>query len=533
LKSWHDINWLEVELAVKQLRNQIFIASRKGDLNRVGNLQKVMMRSNANRLMAVRRVTQINKGRRTPGIDQKVYETPAERLQLAQELVTIRVNDWQPLPVKRIYIPKKPAKMRPLGIPTQLDRCFQAIVKNALEPYWEAQFEHFSFGFRPGRRATDAITAIFKFTLKGARLIILDADIKGAFDNMSHDPIMDNIGNSPTRFIVRKWLEAGIMEGVEFSPTPQGTPQGGIVSPLLANIALHGMEAAIGMERSNHQGWQCPTVLVRYADDFVAMSWTVEDNRIAEAKLQDWLSPRGLEMSAEKTTTRHLDEGFDFLGFHIRRYPAKATKRSGFRVMVTPAKENVSRIKDDLREIYKRRRTHKTDNLIAEINPKIRGWCLYYRHCSSWNTFAKLTTFLWHRNWRWALRRHSNKGTNWTKVKYFNSNWRLVGEDKVMLKFTDFKYIRLPSLLTGASPDNPDEEEYWEKRRSIPSVGLKAKAKLWRRQKGLCEFCKGELDNGEEIVQHHLDPERPRYILDNQVLIHETCHQKAHHQRTA
>ena len=141
------------------------------------------MRSQANRLMAVRRVTQINKGRRTPGIDQKVYETPAERLQLAKELVTLRVNDWQPPPVKRIYIPKKPAKLRPLGIPTQLDRCFQAIVKNALEPYWEAQFEHFSFGFRPGRRAMDAITAIFNFTLKGARLIILDADIKGAYDH--------------------------------------------------------------------------------------------------------------------------------------------------------------------------------------------------------------------------------------------------------------------------------------------------------------------------------------------------------------
>jgi RNA-directed DNA polymerase len=219
LDRWHDIDWLEVEHTVRQLRNKIFVASRAGDLRKVGNLQKVMMRSQANRLLAVRRVTQINKGRRTPGIDHKTYETPAERLQLAEQLVDIRINDWEPLPAIRVEIPKGKGKTR------------QAVVKNALEPYWEAQFEHYSFGFRPGRSTMDAITAIFHFLVKGCRPIILDADIKGAFDNIDQDQVMAAIGNSPTRFIIRKWLKAGVMGGADFTPTPTGTPQGGIITP--------------------------------------------------------------------------------------------------------------------------------------------------------------------------------------------------------------------------------------------------------------------------------------------------------------
>jgi RNA-directed DNA polymerase len=177
-------------------------------------------------------VTQINKGRRTPGIDNKTYETPAERLQLAKQLVGIRINDWEPLPAIRVEIPKRKGKTRPLGIQAQIDRCLQAVVKNALEPYWEAQFEHYSFGFRPGRSTMDAITAIFHFTVKGCRPIILDADIMGAFDHIDQDQVMEAIGNSPTRFIIRKWLKAGVMVEADFTPTPTGTPQGGIITPL-------------------------------------------------------------------------------------------------------------------------------------------------------------------------------------------------------------------------------------------------------------------------------------------------------------
>ncbi len=534
LDRWHDIDWLEVEHTVRQLRNKIFVASREDDLRKVGNLQKVMMRSQANRLIAVRRVTQINKGRRTPGIDNKTYETPAERLQLAKQLVDIRINDWEPLPTIRVEIPKGKGKTRPLGIQTQIDRCLQAVVKNALEPYWEAQFEHYSFGFRPGRSTMDAITAIFHFIVKGCRPIILDADIKGAFDNIDQNQVMEAIGNSPTRFIIRKWLKAGVMVGADFTPTPTGTPQGGIISPLLANIALNGMEAAIGMEKKG-KGFPGP-VLVKYADDFVALCRTEVECKKAKDQIQDWLTQRGLAMSEEKTATVHINDGFDFLGFNIRQYERPATKRRGYQVLIRPAKKNVKKIKDELREVFKRRRHHKPERLIKEVNAKIRGWASYYRHVSSSETFHSLDNFLWHRSWRYAKYRHPNKGKRWVKAKYFDEKWRLTGKDATLLNFSDFKFVRRPILKVGTSPDNPEEEDYWNKRRSIPTTTLRVKARLWRWQKGQCEYCTGDLGNGEEIVIDHRIPKGEGgdpHKLSNKALVHETCHWRKHYSQTA
>jgi RNA-directed DNA polymerase len=537
LDSWHDIDWLEVEYSVRQLRNQIFVASRENDLRRVGNLQKVMMRSQANRLLAVRRVTQINKGHRTPGVDKKTYETPQERLQLAKELVEIRVNAWPPPPVQRVYIPKGKTGKRPLGIPTQLDRCLQTIVKNALEPYWEARFEHYSFGFRPGRSTMDAINAILQFTMHGNRPIILDADIKGAFDHIAKEPLMEAIGNSPVRFIVRRWLEAGIMEGVEFTPTLAGTPQGGIISPLLANIALHGMQEAIGMVRKPYERrYKCPSVVVRYADDFVALSRTVEDSRKTKDQLQDWLAETGLAMSTEKTKTVHITEGFDFLGFNIRQYERKATTRKGFGVTIRPARGNIEKIKDELREVFQRRLHHEPKLMVMEINAKIRGWAGYYRPVDSRRTFRKLDEFLWHRSWRYAKRKHPQKNADWLKKKYFPEQWRLQVEGATLLRFQDFNFQRRNVLKIGASPDNPEEEDYWNERRSQPTIELRVKAKLWRKQQGLCEYCKGELDNGEEIAIDHKIPKGKGgdpHKLSNMALVHETCHWRKHYSRTA
>jgi RNA-directed DNA polymerase len=479
-------------------------------------------------------VTQINKGRRTPGIDKKTYETPAERLQLAKQLDKIRINDWEPHPAIRVDIPKGEGKTRPLGIQTQIDRCLQVVVKNALEPYWEAQFEHYSFGFRPGRSTMDAITAIFLCTVKGCRPTILDADIKGAFDNINQDKLMEIIGNSPTRFIIKKWLKAGVMVGVDFTPTPTGTPQGGIISPLLANIALHGMETAIGMEKKG-KGFPGP-VLVRYADDFVVLCRTEEECKKAKDQLQDWLAQRGLVMSEEKTATVHINDGFDFLGFNIRQYERKATKRRGYQVLVRPAKKNIQKIKDELREVFKRGLHLKPETLIREANAKIRGWATYYRQVSSYETFANLDNFLWHRSWRYARYRHPNKGKRWVKIKYFDEKWCLKGKDTILLKFTRFNFEKRPILRIGASPDNPDEEDYWNERRSIPTTTLRVKARLWKRQKGQCEYCKGELDNGEEIVIDHRIPNSEGgdpHKLSNQALVHETCHWRKHYSQTA
>lgn len=538
LDSWHDINWLEVEHTVKRLRNQIFIASRDNDLRRVGNLQKVMIRSEANRLLAVRRVTQINKGHKTPGVDKAVYETPKERLELAKELRSIKLNRWNPPPTLRTYIPKG-KKKRPLGIPTQLDRCLQTVVKNALEPFWEARFEHYSFGFRPGRSVHDAITAIMYFTLTGGRPWILDADIKGAFDHINHNKLLEMIGNFPGRFIIEKWLKAGVMEGDDYSPTPEGTPQGGVISPLLANIALHGMEAVIGMKRNvssngKYRGFsRSPSVIVKYADDFVVISKRQENILRAQDELEIWLGQRGLEMSQEKTAIRHITEGFDFLGFNVRQYERALSTQRGHKLLIRPSKKNVEEFKDKAREIFRRRLHHKPEVMIMELNALIRGWANYYRHCSSRSTFNKLDDFLYHRSWRYVNRRHPRKGKQWKKHKYFGSGWTLCWKERKLLRMSGFTFVNIPRLRIKASPDNPEEEEYWEKRRSKPTISLRVKGRLWRIQKGRCWHCEGILDTGEEIAEHHKDRNRANNRLDNLALIHENCHQQIHYQRTA
>lgn len=279
LQDWQLIDWKYVEGDVRNLRQQIFVASKANDLKRVATLQKLMLRSRANWMSSIRRVTQINKGRRTPGVDREVITKPKERVKLFYWLEGQTINKWNPPPTRRVEIPKGPGKTRPLGIPTIRDRIIQAIVKNALEPFWEARFEGTSYGFRPGRSTHDAIEDVW-LSLKGRRQWVLDADIKGAFDNIDHDKLMELIGLFPARFLIRKWLKAGVMVNLDLSPTVAGTPQGGILSPLLANIALHGMEAVIGAKRTvkRNRGkgstYYPHNKVIRYADDFVILTKT-------------------------------------------------------------------------------------------------------------------------------------------------------------------------------------------------------------------------------------------------------------------
>lgn len=327
--DWDGVDWRAVEDDVRRLRQRIFKASQAQDLKRVRNLQKLMLRSWSNTLVSVRRVTQRNVGRMTAGVDGEVVVTDPGRVALAVQTHRQQAR-WQALPVKRVFIPKANGKQRPLGIPVVRDRVHQARVANALEPEWEARFEPRTYGFRPGRGCQDAIQAIYR-TVRGRnphRRWVLDADLSAAFDRIDHAQLLAQLGTFPGREQVAGWLQAGVIDQGRFAPTVDGTPQGGVISPLLLNIALHGMEQAAGVSYKRcgptkaHVRAGSP-VLVRYADDFVVICHTRDQAEQIRHRLGEWLAPRGLAFNEDKTQIVHVDHGFDFLGFNVRRYDGK------------------------------------------------------------------------------------------------------------------------------------------------------------------------------------------------------------------
>src|SRR5947208_13250996 len=306
--NWNVIDWHQQARRVRNLRQRIFRATQAGEWKRVRSLQKLMLRSHANRLVSVRRVAQLNQGKRTPGVDKLLLKTPEARGRMVDYLA--HYQPWKAKPARRVYITKSNGKLRPLGIPVMIDRCLQAMVKNALEPSWEAQFEGSSYGFRPGRSCHDAIGKIYLLACPNkSKKWVLDADIRGAFDNISHDYLLKAIGPVPGRELIKQWLKAGYVEHGTFHATEQGTPQGGVASPLLANIALHGMEEAIGVKYDSRGQLIGKRAVVRYADDFVCFCETKEDAEQVKILLVEWLKERGLTLSAETTRIVHLTEG--------------------------------------------------------------------------------------------------------------------------------------------------------------------------------------------------------------------------------
>src|SRR6266699_2149839 len=323
--EWDTIDWRAHEGQVRRLRQRIFKATREQDWARDRNLQKLMLRSRSNVLVSVRQVTQRNAGRKTAGIDVEVALTPEARAEVAVR-VHQSISSWNPRAVRRVYIPKASnrAKLRPLGIPVIMDRCHQARVRNALEPEWEARFEPRSYGFRPGRGCHDAIESLYNTLCgKSRRVWILYADLAGAFDKISHGHLLEMLGGFPAKEMIAGWLKAGIFEaGKGFAPTGEGTPQGGIISPLLLNIALHGLEEAAGVlyRAGIHAGTVkdgCPA-LIRYADDLVVCCHSRQQAEQVRTRLAEWLEPRGLAFNEAKTRIVPLSEGFDFLGFNLR-----------------------------------------------------------------------------------------------------------------------------------------------------------------------------------------------------------------------
>ncbi|WP_228000406.1 group II intron reverse transcriptase/maturase [Nocardia australiensis] len=514
--DWDAVRWRRTENEVRRLRQRIFKASLAGDLKQVRNLQKLMLRSRANTLVSVRQVAERNTGRKTAGIDGRLALTAESRAKLVLDLQH-HAKPWQALPVRRVYIPKKGGKLRPLGIPVLIDRAQRARVRNALEPEWEARFEPRSYGFRPGRSCHDAIVAI-QLTLQGAgcqRVWVLDADLAAAFDRIDHDHLLDQIGQFPAREQVREWLKAGVMDKGRYSPTEEGTPQGGVISPLLLNVALHGMETAVGVryrnsDTGNAGGRHASPVMVRYADDFVAMCHSREQADQIRQRLEQWLAPRGLAFNEAKTRIVHASEGFDFLGYNVRRYH---TQRGG-KLLIKPSRESIKKMQQRLTAEMRSLRGAGPADIARRLNPIIRGWAAYHRPVVASEAFAKLDNHLWPLTYRWAIRRHPLESRSWVASRYFgrfntSRQDRWVFGDRVsgayVHRFAWTKIVR-HALVTGwASPDDPALTEYWSDRRRkrqppplAPSTMLRIKA-----QHGRCPLC------GEYLLFADHEPQSP------------------------
>jgi len=513
--DWHAIDWRRVEDDVRRLRQRIFTASKAGDLARVRNLQKLMLRSRANTLLSVRRVTERNAGRMTAGVDGEVVLSPEAKANLVDR-VQRQTEPFTAMPVRRVYIPKRGSstKRRPLGIPVILDRCHQARVVSALEPEWEARFEPRSYGFRPGRGCHDAIDAIHRTAcgVSTKRRWVLDADLAAAFDKIAHDHILAMLGTFPATGMIRAWLKAGVVEHGRLHRTEEGTPQGGVVSPVLLNVALHGMEKAAGVRyhtTGRAAGWAVAgtPVLIRYADDFVVLCHTRQQALEVKARLASWLAPRGLSFNEDKTRVVTLNDGLDFLGFNVRRH--------GDKLLIKPSKAAVRRIRDRLRTELRSLRGSNARAVIRKLNPIIRGWANYNRGVVSSETFSALDDYMWKLTYKWTLFTHPNKPRAWIIPRYFGQfnkarRDRWVFGDRAsgayMQKFAWTRIVRHWMVQGAASPDDPALAAYWteRRRRTPPPTIAKANLKLFEAQDGRCSVC------GHWLLPVDEQPQSPR-----------------------
>ncbi|OUC15182.1 MAG: group II intron reverse transcriptase/maturase [Alkalinema sp. CACIAM 70d] len=540
--DWQRVNWRQAYAVVRNLRQRIFKATRGNNWKRVRGLQKLLLKSYSNVLLAVRRVTQINVGKRTPGIDKLLIKTGPAKAHLVDWLKLWR--PWQPLATKRVYIPKTNGKQRPLGIPSIIDRCYQAIVKAALEPCWEAQFEPTSYGFRPGRSAQDAIGQIYvAANLHTRKKWVLDADISGCFDHIDQNFLLQQIGNFPGRGMIAQWLKAGYMENGQYHPTESGTPQGGVISPLLANIALHGMESALGIFRYRKGEIKkgIRRLVVRYADDFVVLCETAADAETARKDLQRFLACRGLTLSAAKTRIVNLSEGFDFLGFNIRHYQ-DANTRTGWKLLICPSRANVARFRQKLRDIYKRLQGSNAMCLIRVLNPILRGWANYYRGVVSSKVFGRLEGYVFWKTRRWISKTHPNKSYTWRDQQYWmvhpaypGKNWSFVdkGSGMVLYRIGCTRIQRHVLIQGQACPDDPKYRDYFEQRRRQSGQiedFPKAAQRIIRKQQAQCPHCGQSLFNQEEVHIHHKVPrvKGGSNLVSNLVALHMVCHLQLH-----
>lgn len=538
--DWHAIDWQKVNSNVRRLQTRIVKATQVGRWGKVKALQHLLTHSFSGKALAVRRVTE-NAGKRTPGVDGETWSTPEEK---ARAIHQLRRRGYKAQPLRRVYIPKSNGKMRPLGIPTMRDRAMQALYLLALDPIAETTADPNSYGFRKERSPADAIKQCHTVlnVRKGARWI-LEGDIKSCFDRISHDWLLANVPMDKT--ILQQWLKAGFMEGSVLYPTGEGTPQGGICSPVLANLALDGLERRLREKypKATSKSRKAKVNLVRYADDFIITGSSREllENEV-KPLVEDFLRERGLELSEEKSEITPRKDGFDFLGQHIRQY--------GDKILVKPSPKNVATFLRKVRGIIKANEQATTEHLIRQLNPVIRGWANYHRHVVSKATFVEVDHAIFQALWHWAKRRHPNKPKRWVKDKYFHAIngrcWVFCAEtmDKegkprqIQLFRAGSVPIKRHTKIKGeANPYDLQWEGYFEDRLGLRMLNTAAHRKkllrLWFSQEGICPGCSQKITQQSGWNLHHIERrvDGGSDRIENLVLLHPNCHRQVHSQR--
>lgn len=533
VNSWQEIDFKAAEYYVKKLQMRIAKAVKEQKWGKVNALQWTLTHSFYAKALAVKRVTE-NKGKRTSGIDHELWESPESKFKAIEKLER---RGYRAQPLRRIYIPKKNGKLRPLSIPTMTDRAMQTLYRFALEPIAETTADTHSYGFRPKRCVQDAIERCFNMlSRKRSAAWILEGDIKGCFDNISHEWILKRIPMD--KAILRQFLKSGYIETGKLFPTETGTPQGGTISTTICNMVLDGLEPMLKARFKPHWvGGELikPVVnFTRYADDFIITGRNpelLEDE--VKPIVKEFLRERGLALSEEKTVITHIDNGFNFLGCNIRKYNGK--------LLTKPSKASVKAFLGKVRGIIKQNRTTKQQDLIARLNPVIRGWVNFHRFNVSGEIFRYVDMQIFRALWKWAKRRHHNKGGRWITKRYFHRvntrNWTFAVEWKredsttgyFALEYaSDTKIVRFPAIRDGANPYEGDWQLYFEERETekmrITVKGNYTLRRLFNSQQGVCALC-GEpltIETGGRCHKYN----NGRQITN--ALVHPICHRNIH-----
>lgn len=535
--DWHSIDWKKVRRTVRRLQMRIVKAVREGKWHKVKALVYLLTHSFSGRASAIERVVG-NQGAKTPGVDGDTWNTPEQK---SDAFTALRRRGYRPQPLRRVYIPKSNGKLRPLGIPTMLDRAMQALYLLALDPIAETLADGHSYGFRLERNCADALEQIH--LLLGNRYgprWVLEGDIKACFDRIDHGWLLRNVPMD--RDMLRKWLKAGFLEKDVLFATTEGTPQGGIISPVLANWALDGLQALLAEQFPSTAKPKPKVHLVRYADDFIITGTSrFQLEHQVKPLVEHFLSERSLELSHEKTRITHIDNGFDFLGQTIRRY------RCG-KVLLKPSRRSVKTFLGKIKETIDNSGSWTAGQLIQRLNQQIKGWTMYHRHSASKRTFSRVDRSIFRQVWHWCRRRHRCKSWTWLKHRYFtmsgHRHWVFTGSltdnkgngHPIHLMVTDgVKIIRHVKIRSEVNPYDPEWEDYLEARQvwqmEQTLAGRSRIEYLWKGQAGRCKHC------GERLRQE----DKPWHLhhrlwlchggsdaADNLELLHANCHRQIH-----